>query len=417
MKERDIISVLGGFQRPVLEDITYLLGADEVSYRQRKPDLVASLSDYLHRKPRRWLNCLPERDLKLLRKLVEYGPGRVQYIEMGHYHSILEVSGLVEVSDDQQRYQKVSISREVYEIVAPYVEEAINKGESSGRFEFERAGLGFLNIYGRVSVQQFLDFVQDWCDAGYGPGMKKLLVLVQDSPLIKMSRFTDDYGDYLITPCLENLPNLVEDRERYGYKEELLNPVAMDTIVGAGEGAPFFTVSMNSPEGRALEEMLRSIGYNNLDITHIAHDIWLDAQVEEQGEMIYDAIYAKDETIHSDFEFKQCLQIVADYANSIPLWKFCGKSAREQGLVLFYLPDEFLNNYDEAGDADRDVPSWSMPDPTVSEGYEKALPEDLLKLLPGGFPFGMSVPHVAPDDACPCGSGLRYRHCHGKLLN
>ena len=412
MKERDIISVLNGFQKPVLEDISYLLGA-EASYRLRKNELVASLSDYLHHKPRRWLDCLPERDLKLLRKLVGYGPGRVQYIEMGHYHSILEVSGLVDVSDDQQRYQRVSISREVYEIVAPYIDEAVNKGERTGRFQFERAGLGFLNIYGKVSVQQFLDFVQDWCDAGYGPGMKKLLVLVQDSPLIKMSRFTDDYGDYLITPCLENLPNLVEDRERYGYKEENLHPVPLDAIIAAGEGAPFFTVLMNTPEGKALEEMLRSIGYNSLDIMHIAHDIWLDAQVEEQGEMIYDAIYAKDETIHSDFEFRQCLQIVADYANSIPQWRFCGKSANEQGLVLFYLPDEFLNEgVDDAGGDD--VPGWSMPDPTVSEGYEKG---DLLKLLPGGFPFGMSVPHVAPDDACPCGSGLRYRHCHGKLLN
>ena len=85
-------------------------------------------------------------------------------------------------------------------------------------------------------------------------------------------------------------------------------------------------------------------------------------------------------------------------------------------MVLFYLPDEFLNDY-QADDADRDAPSWNMPAPTVSEGYEKELPEDLLKLIPGGFPYGMSVPHVAPDDACPCGSGLRYRNCHGKLLN
>ena len=31
--------------------------------------------------------------------------------------------------------------------------------------------------------------------------------------------------------------------------------------------------------------------------------------------------------------------------------------------------------------------------------------------------FGMAVPHVAPFEPCPCGSGLSYRNCHGKFIN
>ena len=63
-----------------------------------------------------------------------------------------------------------------------------------------------------------------------------------------------------------------------------------------------------------------------------------------------------------------------------------------------------------------------MPAPTKSEGYtdivekDKAL-EALSAFMPNGFPFGMAVPHVAPDDPCPCGSGLKYRYCHGKITN
>jgi hypothetical protein len=115
----------------------------------------------------------------------------------------------------------------------------------------------------------------------------------------------------------------------------------------------------------------------------------------------------------------RCLQVIADYANSIPLWRLCGYNAREENLELFYLPDEFLNPSAEADEPA--APSWNMPKPTVSEGYTPAaqeqVPEDLLKLLPGGFPFGMAVPPAAPDDPCPCGSGLRYKHCHGKIKN
>ncbi len=418
MKERDIISVLKGFQKPMLEDICYLLGS-ETSYRLRKKDLAEALSEYLHKKPHRWMNCLLERDLRLLKTLVAAGPGKVQYIELGHYHSLLEVSGLIEVTDDQQRFQQVTLSREVYDIVTPYLDEAIEKGEKSGRFEFERAALGFLNLYGRVDVQVFLDFVQEWCDAGYGPGLKRLLVLVQDSPLIKMCRFTDEYGDYLLSPCVDNLPKLVEERERFGFKEEQLKILPVEAAIEAGQGAPFFTLNMETPEGKALNAMLEGIGYKEDEILRIKHEIWLDAQAEEGGDMIYDSVYAQDESIRSDAEFMRCLQVIADYANSIPLWRLCGYNAREENLELFYLPDEFLN---PSAEADEPVaPSWNMPKPTVSEGYTPAaqeqVPEDLLKLLPGGFPFGMAVPPAAPDDPCPCGSGLRYKHCHGKIKN
>ena len=54
-----------------------------------------------------------------------------------------------------------------------------------------------------------------------------------------------------------------------------------------------------------------------------------------------------------------------------------------------------------------DYPHWNMPELTVSAGYPRM----------GGFPLGFAIPHVAPDDPCPCGSGLRYAHCHGKYLS
>ena len=403
----------------MLEDICYLLGS-EASYRPRKKDMAEALYEYLLGKPRRWLNCLLERDLRLLKTLVAGGPEKVQYIELGHYHSLLEVSGLVEVTDDEQRFQQVKLPKEVYDIVAPYVDEAIEKGEKSGRFEFERAALGFLNLYGRVDVQVFLDFIQEWCDAGYGPGLKRLLVQVQDSPLIKMCRFTDEYGDYMLSPCVDNLPKLVEDRKSFGFEDEQLKKLPVEAAIEAGEGAPFFTLQLETPEGKALVDMLRSIGYEGSELTRIEHEIWLDAQAEEGGDLIYDSVYAKDEAIRSDSEFMRCLQVIADYANSIPLWRLCGYSAADENMEVFFLPDEFQNPV-VPQEAESNAPTWKMPHPTVSEGYtpaaEDQIPENLLKLLPGGFPFGMAVPPAAPDDPCPCGSGLRYKHCHGKIKN
>ena len=33
------------------------------------------------------------------------------------------------------------------------------------------------------------------------------------------------------------------------------------------------------------------------------------------------------------------------------------------------------------------------------------------------YRMGLAVKPVAPDALCPCGSGLSYRNCHGKVLN
>jgi preprotein translocase subunit SecA len=30
-------------------------------------------------------------------------------------------------------------------------------------------------------------------------------------------------------------------------------------------------------------------------------------------------------------------------------------------------------------------------------------------------PFVRDVPKVGRNEACPCGSGKKYKHCHGKL--
>ena len=195
----------------------------------------------------------------------------------------------------------------------------------------------------------------------------------------------------------------------------------MEAAIEAGEGAPFFTLQLETPEGKALVDMLRSIGYEGSELTRIEHEIWLDAQAEDGGDLIYDSVYAKDEAIRSDSEFMRCLQVIADYANSIPLWRLCGYSAVDENMVIFFLPDEFQNPVTTQEEAESSAPTWNMPRPTVSEGYtpaaEDQIPENLLKLLPGGFPFGMAVPPAAPDDPCPCGSGLRYKHCHGKIKN
>ena len=75
---KNLHTLLDGFQKPELQDLGSLLGR-ELSPRLRKSQLVEQLDVYLRGEPGRWLSHLMERDVRLLRELVNAGPEKVQY--------------------------------------------------------------------------------------------------------------------------------------------------------------------------------------------------------------------------------------------------------------------------------------------------------------------------------------------------
>ncbi len=269
-------SILDTFQKVELQDLGNLLG-NELSPRLRKSQLVEQLHSYLLAQPRRWMSHLMERDIRLLRDLVHAGPERVQYLDYADYPALVEVSGLVEYDDSDEHFHKVWISREVYDIVAPEIDKVIHSGEKSGQFEIERIGLGYLNLYGIVPTERFLDMVLDWYEARKGSGnLQELSRLLHDSPLIKMYRYTDSWGDYLCSPCMEDPEEIFELREHLHQRRyaKLSDQMARE----AGAGAPYFTVGLSLREGMALEQLYRRLGYSGFDLVKAEHDTWLEAQ-------------------------------------------------------------------------------------------------------------------------------------------
>jgi hypothetical protein len=178
----------------------------------------------------------------------------------------------------------------------------------------------------------------------------------------------------------------------------------------AGAGAPYFTVGMRTREGMALEQLYRRLGYEGFELVKAEHDTWIEAQyTDEYNEALFHPLMdsPKARTL-DEASWKACCQIVADYADSIPKWALNGFSARESGKMQLDAAswDSEPEEKDSAASAE-EYPHWIMPELTVSDGYPRI----------GGFPLGFAIPHVAPDDPCPCGSGLRYSHCHGKYLS
>lgn len=383
---KNLHTLLDGFQKPELQDLGSLLGR-ELSPRLRKSQLVEQLDVYLRGEPGRWLSHLMERDVRLLRELVNAGPEKVQYQDYAIYPSLVEVSGLVEHDDTDEHFHKVWITREMYDIVAPFVEKAIKRGERSGQFDIERIGLGYLNLYGIMSTPIFLDLITAYYEQHYNNNYGELMHMLQQSPMVKLCRYTDKWGDYLCSPCVSDPEEIHTLRQQLGQKKK--GSFTEDQAREAGAGAPYFTVDMRTREGMALEQLYRRLGYEGFELVKAEHDTWIEAQyTSDYNEALFHPLMDSPQGQHLDEEsWKVCCQIVADYADAVPKWALNGLSAREAGQMQLDMKLNSLRSWDKL--------------PEVAD-------------IPG---MGFAIPHVAPDDPCPCGSGLRYCHCHGKYLS
>ena len=73
---------------------------------------------------------------------------------------------------------------------------------------------------------------------------------------------------------------------------------------------------------------------------------------------------------------------------------------------MWVIVEEYLNNVLKLifkGDSTHEV----------FEKYEKSSLQPLPEKMPP-MGFGMGITRVGRNDPCPCGSGLKYKNCHGK---
>ncbi len=355
------------------------------------------------------MSHLMERDVRLLRDLVKQGPEKVQYQDFADYPSLLEVTGLVQFDDSDEHFHKVWLSREMYDIVAPEVETVIHVLERNGQFKLERAALGYLNLYGVMSTELFVDCLMEWYNNNIGGSAKRLSKILSTTPIIKMYRYTDKWGDYVCSPCVPDVDELMTRLD--SFKGGFAHLSGWDACK-AGSGAPYFTIGLSTLEGMRLEQMYKRIGYEGFELVKAVHDTWMESQFTSGPRPeLFDPIF--DSPLFGTLD-RQALEsfcnIVADYADSLPKWCLAGHSAKETGECLadrnaWKDNEERLQEPQEA-----DYPSWNMPEPTITDGYAGEMSSD-------GYPLGLAIPHVAPNDPCPCGSGLRYCRCHGRYMN
>lgn len=386
MPGKDIIfKALESFPRIELEDIRHYFGA-ELPSRVRKSELVERLGAYIVERPEVWLRKMLERDLRLLKKLVEAGPEVPVYLEYPDFPSVLETVKLLGSDTSDENFRCVWIPKEMYDIVAGHIDGVLHAAEEDGTFEMERAALGYLNLYGVMTIDEFYDKMVDYCEWCGRWSVEEFATKLSGSPVMKLCRFDIGGEPYVCAPCIFEPEEIVSGRKEYPGVEEF-KAFSPEDAIKAGSGSPYFVFGLDSPAGMSLVEMLDNLGYNGEDLVHEEHDIWMNAQMtggDDSTEAIFSAVSRMQDKIDSFEDYNACMEVVSAYANSLPKWLLRGHSADEVNCLKVILQSE--------------------DDPVTAMIRRNPL-------------LGLYVRPVPADDLCPCGSGLSYRFCHGRRLN
>ena len=385
-----IDEILGSCTRDELLAMTDYLGAPLRESAPKKV-IVSELSSYLSNSPVVWLGMLPENDLRLLKRLVDAGPDKHVLILRPDYPSVVEAVKIV-CNDRDEDYDTVEVwlPEAMHQIVAPHIRRVISAKEKDGSFALERIVMGYMNAYGVIPLHTFVNLLFD--HLGDSDEMLKLGSRVLSCPLMRLYQEMYRGEAYMVSPFVDNVKEIMDYRKNsFKTLRKYADGPEWTRAERAGDDAPFCAWGMDTPEGKALKEMLVDLGFSGDELQEAIHTVWIDSQFavdDEATEVLFSVVTDRQEELGSFELFKQCIDVVVDYANSIPKWLLKGHTSNETGMMKITVRvDELIKeyNYDEPG----------------------------LNL----YKLGFAVRPVAPDAPCPCGSGLSYRFCHGKVLN
>ena len=356
----------------------------------RKAVMVGKILTALRTDTLRCLECLPVYELRNLQLLVSLGKGNDMLIPEPLPPLFTYMFGLLEDCYDGDDYEddygslfQLYLDDEVFDLLAPHIDAAIRDVEQSGRVECERFLWGCLTIYGYLSIKEFAEL---W--RGFYP----------DRPQEEIFRFMESYspfpyltdmkGEHIMYPDMDTVGLIAEQRGRGTYGGPLAR-VSLEDIISAGKTTPYNFPYVTHKEGKALAEALKAVGQGGDAGAIRMHWLWREIEMGGGDEQAFKDLaerILKDVRVVSIEKTRALGRAIEDYCNAIPLWGTRGLSSIE-----------------------------SMLGERIARGSD-AMAAYVRERMSGIMKSG-AFPRVGRNDPCPCGSGRKYKDCHGKNMN
>ena len=349
----------------------------ELASNLRKAEMAIGLTDFIINNSDAWLRCLPKRELDLMKIMVKMEKGSELRTFLQPYRTMLGMFGFIaeERTEDSSIF---TIVPELYDSIKDHLPMALSFRAVNSYMDFEALLMGILNTYGLVEHKKVVEIVSGVYDFETDPQLAvQSMQFLYESSVMRLSVVRNDGIIYHKTLMeRKSLDDVIPERKsRVEIKD--YRQFSKEEFMAAGFNPLYPFVGKDSPSGKKLTAFMEKIGLGEEERNVIGTLVWLNAQEGgTKGPM--NAMHLFDGLLKGFDQLQEMMGIVQEYMNNVPKWIFKGYSSHE-----------------------------------VFEKYEKPN----LQPLPDHMPpmgFGMGVPRVGRNDPCPCGSGLKYKNCHGK---
>lgn len=345
-----------------------------------KSSMIDVLASGIITHPVHYLKRFPEYEVRLLRDLSMLGPGGRINVLRKYFYPFLTAFHLVQLDEVDDSILEAYITPDIYRYIGNASRKAWASGELGGEHRYEYFVWGCMCLYGFLNIDELEKIVRTHFPKEADNAIKYLA----QNPLISTMR--PDNDNVCHPDAFELFEDLMGERAEAGYMTADPHDFKTEFIMEIGRTMPITVPYRFSVAGIKLLETFRSLDFTDEDSLYIMHDIWVSMQTigEEEVRDLIEEYLADDENFKDTVEedMNVLAEAVVRYCDVIPLWKLKGRSLKDIGKNLD--PKKFSTDYITLG----------HPHPSL--GHSK---------------------RVSPDDPCPCGSGLKYKNCHGKNLN
>lgn len=347
-----------------------------------KADMAAEVAWYIETEAEWWLKKIPTWELFMLKKLVKLAPGEKYDVGFQGIPSTLESLKFVKVEVDKRGHGLFSLSEDMHTIFAANIDKVLPFIRSQHYDKLDQVLFGMLNLYGVLEKKSLgammvrAAIMIDYENGDQnGMGLNGMMYM-EDSLLVNSFSLSVEDKEFVYHPCLQNPGNIfIGQRSRPDFDD--YKRFTLEQARDAGLGYPFIKHAQDEPFGQAIIQMMSKFKISEKKKEILYHEFYIQCQ-EEPNRIMDFVSFISSGKLESMEQVQSLIEICTDFSNNIPRWELRGFSSQE-----------FFEKFEK--------PKMK---PVPSEPFN---------------PMNFAAKNVGRNDPCPCGSGKKYKNCHGRL--
>ena len=380
MPKNEIYEMLMGLTKVEIDFYRRILGCD-VRSNLKKSDMAMGVALYIEHDSEQWLRRFPTWELDLLTDLLKQTPGQWSEPKYQPLPSILEALHLVYVDVTEDNQVRYMLSEVMHDSIQKGLSKAVAYTEMRKFRIFEEYMFGALNLFGLVPLT-FMYSMFSRISSTFGKDKDDEIEwtinsckFVLDSIFLKFYHMKVGDTAYFFHPAIQQEYSLYKAMVQKNIEE--YKKFSDTEIYEAGRTYPYISTCQGKPFCQALIKELKKLKFEGEDLNIVYRELYTSAQ-EMPNELMGMISAMANDRLTSMAQLQGLVSAVMEFSNNIPRWELKGYSSHE-----------------------------------VFEKYEKPK----LKPLPSQpfNPMNFAPKNIGRNDPCPCGSGKKYKNCHGKM--